>query len=138
MTISESLRARFDSVSAPVQGALLMTFAAACFALMNLVIREVASTLHPLETAFFRNLFALIVGTSGAFLIWEKQEAASKTSPLLPDDLRRLRNQQMGEINAYRWVSEKDGVVRIPVERAMEIVAAEEAGKAGKAGKSGR
>ncbi|MEN8151282.1 MAG: hypothetical protein ABFS86_15810 [Planctomycetota bacterium] len=70
-------------------------------------------------------LFAIIVGFSGAFLIWEKQEAAKKTSPLAPDELRRLRSQQMGELGAYRWVSEKDGIVRIPVDRAMEIVVRE-------------
>lgn len=77
-------------------------------------------------------LFFLVVGTSAAFLIWEKEAATEKTSPLLPDDLRRLRNQQMGELGGYRWVSEKDGIVRIPIERAMELVVAEQSGESGR------
>ena len=36
---------------------------------------------------------------------------------------------QMGEINSWRWISEKDGVVRIPIDRAMELVVEEEARK---------
>jgi len=77
-------------------------------------------------------LFITVVGMSGLFLYWQKQAATEKSSPLMPEELRRLKSQQMGEINAYRWVSEKDGVVRIPVERAMEIIAREEARKPGR------
>lgn len=37
-----------------------MTFAAACFAVMNFLVREVSAGIHPLEAAFFRNFFALL------------------------------------------------------------------------------
>ena len=74
-------------------------------------------------------LFILVVGISGLFLHWQKQEAAEKSSPLMPEELRRLKSQQMGEINSWRWISEKDGVVRIPIDRAMELVVEEEARK---------
>ena len=70
-------------------------------------------------------IFVLIVGVSALFLHLQKEAAAEKTSPLMPEELRRLKSQQMGEINSYRWISEKDGVVRIPIERAMELVVEE-------------
>ena len=73
MAFPGSLSARFSTIPAPVQGALFMTFAALCFAFMNLLVRELAATLHTLEIAFFRNFFALLciapwlfkVGTGG-------------------------------------------------------------------------
>ena len=74
-------------------------------------------------------LFILVVGVSGLFLQWQKQEASEKSSPLMPEELRRLKSQQMGGINSWRWISEKDGVVRIPIDRAMELVVEEEARK---------
>jgi|TARA_R110002072_G_scaffold3759_18_gene26884 drug/metabolite transporter (DMT)-like permease len=52
---------RLNRLSAPVQGALYMTAAAFGMSLMNVLIREVASELHPLQTVFFRNFFALLV-----------------------------------------------------------------------------
>jgi len=73
--------------------------------------------------------FVIVVGTSALFLYLEKHEATQKTSPLAPEELRRLKSQQMGELGAYRWVSEKDGIVRIPIDRAMELIADEEARK---------
>ena len=37
-----------------------MTAAAFCFAAMNAAVREASASLHPLQIAFFRNLFALL------------------------------------------------------------------------------
>jgi len=42
-----------------MQGALYMTGAALCFAIMNALIRFAAVELHPLQIAFLRNFFAL-------------------------------------------------------------------------------
>lgn len=47
------------ALSAPLQGALLMTLAALGFSLMNAVIRILAEDMDPLQIAFFRNFFAL-------------------------------------------------------------------------------
>jgi hypothetical protein len=76
-------------------------------------------------------IFVIVVGISAVFLIEQKNQVAEKTSPLMPEELRRLKSQQIGEINAYRWISEKDGTVRIPIDRAMELVVTEEARKQG-------
>ncbi len=50
---------RVDAISAPLQGALLMTLAALGFSIMNILIRYAADELHPVQIAFFRNFFAL-------------------------------------------------------------------------------
>ena len=61
MTVSNTPRAPAGGLSAPLAGALYMTFAALCFSIMNVAIRLAAETLDPLEIAFFRNFFALMV-----------------------------------------------------------------------------
>jgi hypothetical protein len=38
-------------------------------------------------------------------------------------DLERLRTREEKELNSYEWVDEATGVMRIPIDRAMEIVA---------------
>ncbi len=59
MALNSGLAARLDAIPAPVQGALYMTFASACFAVMNALIRLASAELEPLQIAFLRNLFAL-------------------------------------------------------------------------------
>lgn len=39
-----------------------------------------------------------------------------------PEDLKRFRASEEVELNTYGWINRTDGVVRIPVERAMELV----------------
>jgi drug/metabolite transporter (DMT)-like permease len=43
-----------------VVGALLVTFAVSCVAVDTVIIRVVSSEIHPLEIAFFRNLFSVV------------------------------------------------------------------------------
>lgn len=52
---------------AAVQGALYMTGAAVCFAVMNLLIRLAAVELSALQIAFFRNFFAFVFMLPWAF-----------------------------------------------------------------------
>jgi drug/metabolite transporter (DMT)-like permease len=42
-----------------ILGAIYMSLAALCFTVMNVLIREAATELHPLQIAFLRNIFAL-------------------------------------------------------------------------------
>ena len=60
MSPSDEVKVRLNAVPAPVQGALLMTGAAFCFSIMNVLIRIAAEEVEPAEIAFFRNLFALL------------------------------------------------------------------------------
>jgi hypothetical protein len=40
-----------------------------------------------------------------------------------PNELRRMRAAEQAALNSYGWVDKDAGIVRIPVERAMEILA---------------
>lgn len=51
---------RFNGLSATVRGAVLMTGSGISFALMMVLVRHVSASVHPFETAFFRNLFGLV------------------------------------------------------------------------------
>ena len=44
-------------------------------------------------------------------------------------DLASIRKTENETLNSYGWVDREKGMVRIPISRAMEIVAAEEKGK---------
>jgi hypothetical protein len=44
-----------------------------------------------------------------------------QTSPL--SDLEKLQSAQLARIGRYGWVDQSKGLLRIPIERAMEIVA---------------
>ena len=50
-------------------------------------------------------------------------EPRLQTSPAL--DLKTLRDAEDTHLHGYAWVDRKAGVVRIPIERAMELVAKE-------------
>jgi hypothetical protein len=41
------------------------------------------------------------------------------------DELRSYRRSKATALEGYRWVDRREGVVRIPIERAMELVAAD-------------
>jgi len=41
------------------------------------------------------------------------------------DELRAYRRGKAAELEGYRWVDRAGGVVQIPIERAMELIAAE-------------
>ncbi|HEY3855440.1 MAG TPA: hypothetical protein VGO67_13700 [Verrucomicrobiae bacterium] len=42
-------------------------------------------------------------------------------------DLTSLRAREDAELNSYGWINKTSGVVRIPIERAIDILAAREA-----------
>ena len=39
-----------------------------------------------------------------------------------PEELRRVQAEQLDQLNSYRWIDEQNGVVSIPIDRAMELV----------------
>ena len=61
MSSSSQGAAHPGGLSAPIQGALYMIAAAAAFSIMNALVRVLAESLDPLQIAFFRNAFALLV-----------------------------------------------------------------------------
>ena len=70
-------------------------------------------------------LFVIIVVLQAFFFRAELAEREKKVYTQPNQALQQLDAGQLELISSYGWVSEADGVVRIPVERAMELVAEE-------------
>lgn len=59
---------------------------------------------------------------AGAYGLKEPPEPRLQTKPLR--DLHDLRARDAAALHAYAWVDRDAGVVRIPIERAIEVLAA--------------
>lgn len=56
-------------------------------------------------------------------------EPRLQTEPIL--DLEQLRAKEKKQLDSYGWVDQTNGVVHIPIERAMELIAGSPAGAKG-------
>jgi hypothetical protein len=73
-----------------------------------------------------RGLFGVFTAQHPASTIATLTRASAPEPRLQVDearDLGRLRQQEDSILNNYGWVDQKAGIVRIPIERAMDIVA---------------
>ena len=70
-------------------------------------------------------LFVIIVVLQAFFFGAERAEREKKVYTQPNQALQQLDAGQLEMLNSYGWVSESEGVVRIPIERAMELVAAD-------------
>jgi len=70
-------------------------------------------------------LFVIIVVLQAFFFSAERTEREKKVYTQPNQALQQLDAGQLELLSSYGWVSQTDGVVRIPIERAMELVAAE-------------
>jgi hypothetical protein len=57
------------------------------------------------------------------------REVATYQKVLVPvaDDLKNLRTQENEELNGYKYIDRNNGVVQIPIDRAMQLLAQEAA-----------
>ncbi len=72
-------------------------------------------------------LFVTIVALQAVFNSMQRAEVERKVVTRPSEDLQRLRAQQQEQLGSYGWVDQNAGTVRLPVERAMELVASEAA-----------
>jgi sterol desaturase/sphingolipid hydroxylase (fatty acid hydroxylase superfamily) len=70
-------------------------------------------------------LFVIIVVLQAFFYRAEQGELEKKVWSQPDQALQQLDANQLELLNSYGWVSEAEGTVHIPIERAMELVAAE-------------
>ena len=68
-------------------------------------------------------LFAIIVALQALFYSMEEEELARKVYDQPYEALQELDADQLETLNSYGWVSEADGIVHIPIDRAMELLA---------------
>lgn len=77
-------------------------------------------------TALVAILFAVLTVASvlalqGYFGYVQEAEFRSKVEDAVPADLRKAREEGEARLQGYRWVDRDNGVVAIPIERAMEL-----------------
>ncbi len=71
-------------------------------------------------------LFVLVVVLQAVFYRAEQAEVERKGAGAPNDELAQVRAQQQELLEGYRWVDEKQGLVRIPIQQAMALVVARE------------
>jgi len=59
------------------------------------------------------------------FEVTRNQEIYRKVLSVQNVKLRDLRAQEAAQLNSYGWVDQQKGVVHIPIDRAMELMAKE-------------
>lgn len=70
-------------------------------------------------------VFAMVVGVQAMFFKVRDDENYNKYISQPPQEFSALAVEQQELLNSYHWIDEKRGVVGIPIERAMQIVARE-------------
>ena len=70
-------------------------------------------------------LGAVVLGVQQYFDLALRDELQRKVLAVESTALRNLRAAEQVKLGSYQWVDRKAGVVRIPVDRAMELTLAE-------------
>jgi hypothetical protein len=71
--------------------------------------------------------FALIVALQVLFHRVQDSEEEKKVYSQVSEQLAQIKSQQLENLNSYRWLDRKAGRVEIPIDRAMQLVVAEQA-----------
>jgi len=69
-------------------------------------------------------LISFVIFVRELFKSWGEEELQRKVYTVQSEQLKDLRATEKQKLSKYQWVSQKDGVVRIPTDRAMELVIA--------------
>ena len=70
-------------------------------------------------------LFVIIIGLQAVYFSMQGTELDKKVLSRSNDALESVRAEQLEQLNSYGWVSQPEGVVHIPIDRAMELVVQE-------------
>jgi hypothetical protein len=83
-------------------------------------------------------LFVVVVLLQALFYRVERSEALRKVEAVVPEELARLRVQQLDQLNSYRWVDQTAGVAAIPIDQAIRLVVQEQGREPTEGNPSGR
>jgi hypothetical protein len=67
-------------------------------------------------------LVLVIIGLQALYYRTEQAEVVRKVESAAPEEWSRVRAEQEARLHSYRWVDREQGVVAIPIERAMELL----------------
>ena len=70
-------------------------------------------------------LVAMVLFSARLFDLTMREEIERKVLAVENTQLRQLHVEEQRKISAYQWVDQKNGVVRVPVDRAVELIVAE-------------
>jgi hypothetical protein len=70
------------------------------------------------------SVVGMVIGVRELFVWWGEAELKEKVLAHQSSELRALRTSEQQKLTHYQWASQKDGVVRIPVDRAVELTVA--------------
>ena len=68
---------------------------------------------------------ASVLGIREVYYSYFGAEAQEKIYGLTSAELKEVRAEEKAKLNRYQWVSKKDGVVRIPLDRAVALTLAD-------------
>jgi hypothetical protein len=70
-------------------------------------------------------LFVIIVVLQAYFYGAEQSELERKVYSQQYEELQKLDANQLELLNSYGWVSEAEGTVHIPIQRAIDLIASQ-------------
>lgn len=83
--------------------------------------RPLSSSVILLSLASLILVLALGFFAAGLYQsLWNK-EVQIKLTPIADSELAKLRTEQAGRLNEYRWVDQGQQRIAIPIERAMQL-----------------
>lgn len=70
-------------------------------------------------------VFAIIAAVQTIFYNMQENERIKKTVAQPDAEYSTLLSDQQEQLNSYHWLNQKEGVLAIPIDRAMEIIVTE-------------
>ena len=70
-------------------------------------------------------LLVVVVFAMGLFHDVENRQIERRVYGVPYDGIAKLRGDQIGNLNSYRWINEKDGVAAIPIDDAIRLTVQE-------------
>jgi len=67
-------------------------------------------------------LFVVVVALQALFFRMQEGERSRKVYEQPYEALQKLDADQLGTLTSYGWVDQQQGVTRIPIERAMQLI----------------
>jgi hypothetical protein len=72
-------------------------------------------------------LVLIVIALQALYYRAEQAEVERKVYEAAPEEWSRLRAEQESRLHAYRWVDREQGVVAVPIDRAIELLVRGEA-----------
>jgi hypothetical protein len=72
-------------------------------------------------------LAIVVLGAMTLLILMRRGGAVSERPPVTEavrpvEDYQRLREEEAQRLREYQWIDREDGIARIPIERAMELI----------------